>query len=115
MLPGEGLHWQVCVDALNPVGLLTTNPLGGVSLYLQKAAEGKQQNKPSPVFFFICVPQHHKEHSSPLALPPPFVCLPPTSTQRERASDFNMQQYSGSAAPAHTAQSADGAPGKFSL
>lgn len=30
------------------------------------------------------------------ALSPPFVCLPPTCTQHERGSDFNIQQCPGS-------------------
>lgn len=64
MLPGEGLRWQVCWDALHPAGFLLrvrgvthcnpTNPWG-VGLYLQKGAEGKHQNKPSSVFLFVCL------------------------------------------------------------
>lgn len=120
MLPGEGLPWQVCEDALHPAGspegfliaraMRATNP-SGVGLYLRRAAEGNHQNKPSSLILFVCL----CIIKSAAALPPPFVWLPPTSTQRERAADFNTQQYSGSVAPAHTAQSVDGAPGKFSV
>lgn len=97
MLPGEGRHWQVCGDALHPAGsplrvrrvthCNPTNPLG-VKLYLQKAAEGKHQNKPTSVVLFVCL---SIIKSTPVLSPsllllsgcllhPPSVSAPLTST-----------------------------------